>query len=59
MVHENEKMSLPCAFEDCPRSLHFTLLKCERKNIFYTFSYKEVKFSKEKYFLIIIIKYFF
>ena len=56
MVHENEKMSLPCAFGDCPRSLHFTLLKCERKNIFYTFSYKEVKFSKEKYFLIIIIK---
>ena len=26
MVHGNEKMSLPCDFGDCPRSLHFTLL---------------------------------
>ena len=25
-VHGNEKMSLPCAFGDCPGALHFTLL---------------------------------
>ena len=25
-VHGNEKMSLPCAFGNCPGSLHFTLL---------------------------------
>ena len=33
--------------------------KCKRKNSSYTFPYKEIKLSKLKYFLIIIIKSFF
>ena len=40
-------MALPCAFWDCPRSLHFTLLKFKvpfrKKPKFLDFSHKRTK----------------